>query len=105
MSTNTIALRSGRAASSAASAGHAFAFRAGASVMSTEARAERIKSAICFGSSIGFRASAAPAASPPQIAKWVSGRFGRTKADGRSVVTPSEAKTFAARVMSAKSSA
>ena len=87
MSANAIAVTSESVASSAARAGHAFAFKAGASVTSTEARAERSKSAICFGSSIGLIASAAPAASPPQIVKWVSGRLGKTNAAGRSVAT------------------
>src|SRR5271166_237279 len=88
MSTNAIALRSGGEASSAARPDHPFGFKAGASVTRTEARAVRIKSAICFASSIGLIASAAPAASPPQIVKWVSGRLGRTKATGRSEATP-----------------
>ncbi len=52
MSTNAIAPRSRSEVSSFASAGHAFAFKAGASVTRTEARAERIKSAICFGSAV-----------------------------------------------------
>ena len=105
MSTNAIAVRSGSEASSAARTGHAFGFKAGASVTRTEALAERSKSAICLGSSIGLIASAAPAASPPQMVKWVSGRLGSTNAAGRSVATPSAAKTFAARVTSATSSA
>jgi hypothetical protein len=103
MSTNAIVLRSGSDGSSAAKPDHAL-FKAGASVTRTPARANRIRSAICFGWSIGLIASAAPAASPPHIVKWVSGRLGRTKATGRSDATPKAAKAFAARVMSAMSS-
>ena len=69
MSTTAIVVRSGSEASSAAREGHALGFKAGVSVTRTEARAERIRAPICFGSSIGFMTSAAPAASPPQIAK------------------------------------
>ena len=105
MSTSAIVRKSGSEASSGARSDHALGFKAGASVTSTEARAERSKSAICFGASIGLIASAAPAASPPQMVKWVSGRLGSTNAAGRSVATPSAAKTFAARVTSETSSA
>ena len=53
--------------------------RGGASVTRIEARAKRRMSATCLGSSIGLTASAAHSrrASPPQMAKWVSGRLGR----------------------------
>ena len=82
MLTSAIVRKSGSEASSGVRSDHALGFKAGASVTSTEARAERSKSAICFGASIGLIASAAPAASPPQMVKWVSGKIGQHERRG-----------------------
>ena len=88
MSTNAIVFKSESEPSSATKSDQAFGCRAGARVTRTEACATPSRCAICFAPSIGLIASAAPAASPPQMTKWVSGRLGKTNATGRSGATP-----------------
>ncbi|KGD26169.1 hypothetical protein DP42_5512 [Burkholderia pseudomallei] len=77
----------------------------GATQISTLARAASTSSAICAPSSSGLIAIAMPAASPPQIAKCVSGRFGSTNAATSPAPMPALASTFAVLTMSARSSA
>ena len=56
----------------------------------------------CSASSRGLIAKAIPAASPPQIAKCVSGRFGRMKATASLRSTPRRRKRLPAWVMRRK---
>ncbi|MCY1354331.1 hypothetical protein D9M69_407050 [compost metagenome] len=105
MLTQTTSRTPGNWSSWLASFGHRSLPGVGARVTTSLALAARSSSPICAASSSGLMAMTMPAASPPQMVKWVSGRFGSRKATTSFGPMPRVWKALAARVMSANSSA